>query len=237
MTRAITDMEVLNDYIADRLPQGERDAFESRLVSDATLVQELEESLRLREGLEILRERDRLAPPRPVRRRRAVAIALTSAAAAVFAGVVLYVGLPKGDRAPAVLAGSIAGFGLDRGGSNHVAGPYSFASMRDASTTPRIELPPDGLMEFRILPSAVDAGRRYRVSLDAVRGGERYLEIGSADHLSVDDDGFVAFYADASKLAPGEYSLSVKPEFGPRPAQERYGLRLLPPHTETPAGS
>ncbi|MBS0395467.1 MAG: hypothetical protein JSR54_12630, partial [Proteobacteria bacterium] len=51
MTTAIRDVESLRQYLAGRLSAGEADAFEARLAAEPSLVAELEDALRLREGL------------------------------------------------------------------------------------------------------------------------------------------------------------------------------------------
>ena len=56
MVRAGRDYRTMQDYIVGRLSDDESHAFEDRLVNDPGLVRELEESIRLREGLQRLRE-------------------------------------------------------------------------------------------------------------------------------------------------------------------------------------
>ena len=50
--------------------------------------------------------------------------------------------------------------------------------------------------------------------------------IGSAEHVVPDRDGFVVIYADAGRLEPGEYSLSVEPEAGNTIPGERFEFGL-----------
>jgi hypothetical protein len=52
------------------------------------------------------------------------------------------------------------------------------------------------------------------------------MRLGSVDHLTPDADGFVALYADASQLKPGEYALIVEPETHEAAADQRFGFRL-----------
>jgi hypothetical protein len=44
--------------------------------------------------------------------------------------------------------------------------------------------------------------------------------------MTPDADGFVAIYADASQLKPGEYVLIVKPETREAAADQRFGFRF-----------
>jgi anti-sigma factor RsiW len=54
-----SDFQRMQDYVGGRLSDEEHRAFEERLVRDPELVREFEHSLRLREGLEQLREQRR----------------------------------------------------------------------------------------------------------------------------------------------------------------------------------
>ena len=57
MIDAAKDFATLQAFIRGRLPEDERRAFEDRLVREPALVNELEQSLRMREGLGQLRAR------------------------------------------------------------------------------------------------------------------------------------------------------------------------------------
>src|ERR1700730_2101439 len=99
----------LQDYIAGRMSDADRSAFEERLQSDASLAQELEESLRLRGGLEMLREQRVLGKlERPRRRAFSIQMAGASAAAAV---IVLCVALYYVPRSSPTVAASLAALG------------------------------------------------------------------------------------------------------------------------------
>ena len=202
----------VQDYIAGRMSDGEREAFEDALVGDAQLVRELEESLRLREGLAVLREQGVLGELRRPRR-RAFAIGVAAAAVAVVVvGVGVGVGRFYSKRSAPIVAASVGA--LRPGSSNPppvVVKSYSFATVREASSVIVLGLPSSGALEMRALTGGAESRRTFRVTLEGIRN-EKASRIGFAEHLAADAEGFVVVYADASQLKPGEYALVVEPE-------------------------
>src|SRR5215472_14357808 len=81
------DFERMRDYVRGRLTENESQAFEDRLARDPELVREFEQTLRLREGLEQLKDQVYFVKPapRPVRRRIVWMPALAAAAVAALA--------------------------------------------------------------------------------------------------------------------------------------------------------
>lgn len=203
------DPLAVQDYIAGRMSDSDRETFEAALLQDARLVRDVEESLRLREGLAVLREQGVLGELRRPRR-RAFSIGVAAAAVAV---VVVGVGVgryyPK--RSAPIVAASVAAL---RTGSNPppiVVKSYSFATVREASSTLVLGLPSSGALEMRALTAVTEARRTFRVTLEGIRN-EKASRIGFAEHLAADAEGFVVVYANASQLKPGEYALVVEPE-------------------------
>src|SRR5215472_4085896 len=86
------DFERMRDYARGRMSDAERRAFEDRLTRDPELVREFEQTLRLREGLEQLKDQVYFVKPahRPARRLRAWMPALAAAAVAALA-IILWV--------------------------------------------------------------------------------------------------------------------------------------------------
>jgi anti-sigma-K factor RskA len=212
------------DYVAGRLSDTDREALEERLSSDAGLVQELEQALRLREGLEVLREQEVLGEMwRP--QRRSFEKVWTSAAAAAIAIVAVSAALYYGKRSPPIVSPSVA---MLRGTSSAplaVVRRYSFAEMRAAISSTQLSLPASGALELRALTPVTDASRAFRVTLSRIRS-QNTSRIGEAEHVVPDADGFVVIYADASRLEPGDYSLSVEPEDEHQPSGERFSFGL-----------
>lgn len=226
MTQSAANTDVLQAYITGTLNEAQLRAFEDRLLCDESLVQELEDSLRLREGLEILRARQELktrAPLRtrvPLRTRRLLLRALGAAAAAG----ILAVGLAVLYRqpGPAVVAASLDA--LHVSAVNPVR--YTFAKLRGAAELPVLELPERGVLELRALTSASAAGTGFDVVLARVRG-ENTVLLGAVEHVPVDADGFVAVYVDASALQAGDYGLSVVADGAKmKPSDENTGERF-----------
>jgi hypothetical protein len=102
---------------------------------------------------------------------------------------------------------------------------YSFAVVREATSTPDLSLPASGALELRALTPLTDSHRTFHATLEVI-GSQGGSPLGVAEHLAADSDGFVALYADASKLKPGEYSLRVEPDDGDDTTAERFIFRL-----------
>ena len=91
------DFERMRDYVRGRLPDDERRTFEDRLTRDPVLVREFEQTLRLREGLEQLKEQGYFAGLAPLNTRRLAMWMPALAAAAIAAlAVILWVQPPAG---------------------------------------------------------------------------------------------------------------------------------------------
>jgi hypothetical protein len=208
MNRLATNADMLQGYITGTLSDAELHAFEDRLLHDVTLVQELEESLRLREGLEVLRARKELsarAPPRKVR----LSPRLLGAAAAAS---ILAVGLAFFYRAsaPAIMAASPDSLHLNAQ-DGRKSKRYVFAKMRAAAETPLLELPTAGVLELHALTSAAAGGATFDVALEQVRAQSNVV-LCTVRHIPADAGGLVGVYVDASALKPGEYALTVVPD-------------------------
>lgn len=225
---------MVQDYVAGRLSDADRRAFEEQLLSDASLVRDLEESLRLREGLEMLREQKVLGQRvlgqkrvpgeawRPRRPAWFTGFALASAAA--LAAIVVCVGFYYVKRSPPMLAASVAA--LRSSSALVVVKQYSFAVVREATSIPELDLPTSGALELRALTPITGSGRTLRVTLSQIRS-QKTSRIGVAEHLAPNADGFVVIYADASTLEQGDYSLSVEPDdIEDKSAGARFAFKL-----------
>lgn len=197
------DFERMRDYVRGRLADDERRTFEDRLARDPELVREFEQILRLREGLERLKEQRYFArnAPRAARRLASWVPALAAAAIAALA-IILWVQPRLGS--PGVLRAS-----LESGGAT-VSAHFTFVSMRGNSSYD-LDRPPAGLIEFRASPAGHAAGGRYRLTLERLGQGGAPEPLGTLTDLAPDKDGYVHGYAAASRLTPGRYSLRVEP--------------------------
>jgi hypothetical protein len=92
-----------------------------------------------------------------------------------------------------------------------IAAHFTFVSVR-GSSAPDLALPSAGLIEFRVVPSAREGVRRYRMML--VRQEQQGSEgpVSSLAGLALSTDGYVHCYADASRLTPGRYVIRIQPD-------------------------
>src|ERR1700739_4529350 len=93
------DFERMRDYLGGALADDERRAFEDRLARGPGVVGELEQSLRLREGLEQLKEQRYFASPAPHRTRRLLMWVPALAAAALAAVAIMLWVQPRTEAA------------------------------------------------------------------------------------------------------------------------------------------
>jgi hypothetical protein len=215
------DIERIRDYIGGRLPDDERRTFEDRLAADPGLVRELEQSVQLREGFELLQAQGYFAPSilRAKAFRRWGPI-LVAAAIAGFAAVALWL-RPQTQPAPVLLA-SLGSRSMPTD-ARPVAAHFTFLSMRGGST-PDLDLPRSGLIELRAAPPARVTGSVYRVTLVEQDAPGSWKPIGVVGDLALGGDGYVHSYADASRLPPGLYQLRI--DSGAGTAPETYSFKL-----------
>jgi hypothetical protein len=215
------DFERMRDYIVGRLSDDERRTFEGRLVRDPELVREFEQSLRLREGLLQLRTQGYLSKvAAPTRGSR---IWLPAVAAAAIAGVALFLWV-QGTQPARVLTASpelhtVAGV------TPSIAAQFTFVAVR-AGSTPELNLPSRGLIEFRVAPATHITGSRYRVTLVHREEGGSSKPVGTVAGLSLSTDGYVHCYADASRLGAGGYLLRIEPDTGTPGTAETFSFTL-----------
>jgi hypothetical protein len=201
------DFERMQDFIVGRLSDDEHRAFEDRLARDPGLVHELEQSLRLSEGLHQLRAQryfDKAAS-----RARGSRIWLPLLAAAAIAGLALFLWLQRSTGPLPVLTASLDSRAPALGPS--VAAHFTFVAVRDSSI-PDLDLPSGGVIEFRAAPATHLTASRYRMTLVRQDEGGASKPVGAAAGLALSADGYVHGYADASRLGPGSYLLRIEPD-------------------------
>jgi hypothetical protein len=114
-------------------------------------------------------------------------------------------------------------------GAATVAAQFTFVSVRGASTSD-LALPSAGLIEFRVAPGVLGAASHYRMTLVRKDEAGPSRSLGTVTDLALDSDGYVDGYADAAKLRPGSYVLSL--DSGTRGAgalePERFEFTLRP---------
>jgi hypothetical protein len=225
MSDVTRDVELIRSYLLGRLSEDEELLFQDRLARDPSLVRELEQSLRMREGLKQLQEQGYLArsAPRRVDSQRSGILhwLLPAAAVAVIAVVCINIWWER----PSVLSvspteRSSAGIALP------IAAHFRFVSMRGAAL-PEPHLPPSGLIEFAASPET-HTGAAYRVKLSRSEGTE-LQSLGTLSGVAASTDGYVRAYANSSQLKPGDYVLTLEPEGAASGESQQYPFRLLPP--------
>jgi hypothetical protein len=197
----------MQDFIAGRLTDDEHRAFEDRLVREPQLVRELEQSLRMREGLQQLRTQGYFGTA--AARGRRFRIWVPALVAAAGAGLALFLWLPRGSGPPPILMASLASRAVTDV-TPLVTAHFTFVSMRGGSA-PNVDLPPAGLIEIRAAPTTRQTVLRYRVTLVRQGDGGFAESVAALDGLVLSTDGYVHCYADASRLTPGSYVLRIQP--------------------------
>jgi hypothetical protein len=201
------DLERMQDYVVGRLSDDEHRAFEDRLVRDPALVHEFEQSLRLGDGLHQLRAQGYFDAAAP--RAGGSRIWLPLLAAAAIAGVALFLWLQPSTGPSPVLTASLES--RSTGVAPSVAAHFTFVAVRDSST-PDLDLPAGGVIEFRAAPATHITASRYRMTLAQQDEGGGSKPVGAVAGLALSADGYVHGYADASRLGPGSYMLRIEPD-------------------------
>jgi hypothetical protein len=162
---------------------------------------------------------------RPTASVRSVAMWLPALAAAAIVGVVLFLWTERGVAPAGVLLPSTASVGS----AGAVGAQFTFVSTRGTST-PDLELPSVGLIEFRAAPGMRGAASRYRMSLVRKDESGPQQSLGTLTDLTLGSDGYVHGYADATRLLPGRYVLRLDSvTTGARaPEPERFEFTLRP---------
>jgi hypothetical protein len=202
------DFERMRDYVVGRLSDDESRAFEDRLVREPELVRELEQALRIREGLRQLRTQGYFR--KAASRGRSFRIWLPALVAAAGAGLALFLWVHRTTEHSGVLTALLES-GSAANSKPFVAAHLTFVSVRGGST-PDVELPSAGLIEIRAALATRMTVPRYRVTLVRQGQGGTSESVGAVAGLALSADGYVHCYADASRLARGSYVLRVEPD-------------------------
>jgi hypothetical protein len=211
------DFQRMQDYLVGRLSGDELRLFEERLARDPELVREFEQSLRLKEGLEQLRQQKRLASAAPLR--TVLRITLPLLLAAALAAVALLIRPQLMPGSPPILLATLPAAGAARADSS----PLYLLSYRGGSAAATHALSASDPIEVYV-ERPVDAPQA-RLTL---RREDSTAPIGAALTLNVPHEGSLHAYLDGSKLSPGAYVLTVEPVGGAPQPPRSFPFALTP---------
>lgn len=223
----IDDHHIVARYLADQLPEPEREAFEAYYLEHPDMVREIEATARFKVGLAQLRDSGELAAllkPTPwYARRLYLAVA---AAAIVIIGMVFYIRTAT----PPLMAANVAALA----GPSTIASSHIVLRRRGSPLDAEVTLPRGGeAIELRVLPEFVATDARYRVSLARIDADSRE-QISAIDHLPAGDDGMVTIYLNAPRIAPGDYEVTIASDQATAADQtSRFHIRVRPASERT----
>jgi hypothetical protein len=229
VTDATRDFATLQAFIVGRLSDEERQVFEDRLAREPRLVRELEQSLRMREGLRQLRTRGYFSSAAAQRKRRPVWLPVLAAAASAVLGLFLWL---SRTTVPAPLLTASLEARAVAGATSLVAAHFTFVSMR-GSSVPDLVLPSAGLIEIRAEPSASGPGQRYRMLLARESAGAGEQPVAVLNGLTVSPDGYLHAYADAARLTEGAYDLHIQADNAVPSDTATFPFNLRPAATDS----
>jgi hypothetical protein len=210
MMDATSDLDRVRDYLVGRLSDDDRRSFEERLARDPELVREFEQALELREGLQELQSQGYFIKPlaRPAAgARRLIGTWLPLLTAAAITAVAFIVWTQRSAAPPGLLSASPAP-AASVADAPAVRAQFTFIPTR-GSTTPDLNLPSSGLIEFRAAPGMHGTASRYRMTLVRRDEAGPSRSVGTLAQLTPGGDGYLHGYADAARLSPGSYLLRV----------------------------
>ena len=144
-------------------------------------------------------------------------------AAAAIAGLALFLWLQPRNRPSPLLTASLES--RTTGVAPSVTAHFTFVAVRESST-PDLDLPSGGVIEFRAAPATHMTSSRYRMTLVQQDEGGSSKPVGAAAGLALSADGYVHGYADASRLGPGGYVLRIEPDAETRGTVDTFPFNL-----------
>jgi hypothetical protein len=208
--KQIDDEHIVARYLADQLSPAEADAFEAYYIEHPSMVREIEQALRLREGLATLRDRQQLDGLMRARRWRwALPLSIAAAVMIAVAGLLAW----QGDRqvSPAVAA-TLQDLMGEAKSPLPLGGKYLLVRMRDAGQALEISLPEErSALELQMLPASGIEGAPYQADVERVGTDGRPALLGRIHGLTPGPDGLVSAVIDSAKLQPGRYVVQLAP--------------------------
>lgn len=224
----IDDHHIVARYLADQLPDAEREAFEACYLDHPEIVRDLEAAARFKVGLAQLRdsgELDGLLQPQPwFRQQRYLAIA--AGIAIVSLGALFWTTSRREPPDPWLVASATAL--VDRsGGPLPIVATYPIMRTRSSSYDADIELPPsEQAIALRVLPEVEAVPPRYRISIYSIADDDSLHEAGVIGNLTPDSEGFVPVYFNTARIARGRYQLTLAGDTGTSAENESSTFRI-----------
>jgi hypothetical protein len=197
-------------YAAGKMSESEELAFETAMLEDPRLAAEVDAIQRMRQGFKLLSLRGEL-----VLSRRAWFVGWRYALAAMLALVVIGAGVLM-INAPSIgpggrpaLTGSLAELGIKASGVAAATTTILLTRTRGPDVPTAVSLSSDSqVLALKVLPALSGDSSKYRATLERLTG--KTPEPLATDVRAVSDQsGFVMLYADASRLAAGDYRLTL----------------------------
>ncbi|MGH8176850.1 MAG: hypothetical protein ACREV5_11370 [Steroidobacter sp.] len=216
----IDDNHIVARYLADNLPDNEREAFEAYYLEHPEIVQEMEAAARFKVGLMQLRdagELDALMKPQPWYREQR---SLAAAAVAVVAVGLSFFLLRSPSMQPMLVASPRAL--INRlGDPLPIASTHAILRTRGISYDAEIDLPQSAqTIELRVLPEYEAQPPRYRIVLSSIADDDSLQQLAEVDGLAPDEDGFVPVFLNGAKVERGRYQVMLSGDEGTSAVQD-----------------
>jgi len=214
-------------YLADQLSPAEAEAFEAYYTQHPSMVREIEYTLRLKEGLATLRDRQQLDGLMKARRWRwALPLSIAAAIASAALGTWTWYGSPS---AAPVAAGTLEALLENNQATLPLSGKYMLVRVRSAEQTPlEIPLPAQAsAVELQVLPAGGSTAAPYRLVIQTHPSEGKAKPIAEVTGLVPGSDGLVAAWLDSERIQRGQYTVELASEAGESAAPaERFVIEL-----------
>jgi len=226
--KQIEDEHIVARYLADQLSPQETAAFEAYYTQHPSMVREIEYTLRLKEGLATLRDRqelDLLMKARGWRRALPLSIAAAIAGAALLGTWTWYGSL----GAAPIAAGSLEALIENGQATLPLGGKYMLVRVRSAEAAPlSIPLPAQpSALALQVLPAGGPTAAPYRLVLRQQRAEGKPKALAEVTGLVPGPDGLVTIWLDSERIQRGQYTIELASEAGESAAPaERFVIAL-----------
>ena len=207
--KQIEDEHIVARYLADQLTPAEALAFEAYYTEHPSMVREIEQTLRLKEGLATLRDRQQLdGLMRAKRWRWAMPLSIAAGLTVLIVGAWTW----RGSVGGIPVAHSLDDLVAEANAPLPLGGKYLLVRVRGVDAALEIPLPRErSALELQMLPTAGSAGAPYRFEISKLGDGTNSQRVGGTGGLSPGADGLVTAVLDSARLQPGRYSVELTP--------------------------